>query len=144
MADESTMMTPETVGTGVANPLEFRRFSPEQGFVVAMYKDQDVSVVVWNLEPGQENSTHVHQASAHVMLVLEGSGQRISDTADPAPIRAGETLIVPRGVVHGIRNTGDTRMSYLAITTLGEGDYVRAPIGEQKVTLTPADGAGGH
>jgi mannose-6-phosphate isomerase-like protein (cupin superfamily) len=144
MADESRMMTPETLGAGIANPLEFRRFSAEQGFVVAMYKDQDVSVVVWNLEPGQENSTHVHGASAHVMLVLEGNGQRISDNADPVPLRAGECLIVPRGSVHGIRNTGDTRMSYLAITTLAEGDYVRAPIGEQRVNLDPADGGRGR
>jgi mannose-6-phosphate isomerase-like protein (cupin superfamily) len=126
------MMTAETIGAGIANPSEFRRFSAEKGTVVPMYKDQDVSVVVWNLEPGQENSTHVHEASAHVMYVLEGSGHRISDSAEPVPIRAGECLIVPRGSVHGIRNTGDTRLSYLAVTTLAEGDYMRAPIGEQQ------------
>ena len=129
MADESKLMTPETLGAGICNPLEFRRFSAERGCVVPMYKDQDVGIVVWNLEPGQENSTHVHEASAHVMLVLEGSGQRISDSADPVPIRAGECLIIPRGSVHGIRNTGD---------------YVRAPIGEQRGHPNPSDGGRGH
>ena len=91
-----------------------------------------MSITSLSMEPGQENSTHVHEASAHVMYVLEGSGHRISDSGEPVPLRAGECLIVPRGSVHGIRNTGDTRLSYLAVTTLAEGDYVRAPIGEQR------------
>ena len=45
------------------------------------------------------------------------------------PITAGDCIIVPRGAAHGIRNTADTRLSYLAFTTAGEGGYVRGTVG---------------
>ena len=32
---------------------------------------------------------------------------------------------IPRGVVHGIRNTGDKPLSYFAITTTAGGEYQR-------------------
>ena len=31
------------------------------------------------------------------------------------PAEAGQFLIVPRGVPHGLRNTGGTRLSYLGV-----------------------------
>lgn len=124
-ADESRRMTPETLGTGVYDPRRFEQFSPEEGTVVPMYRDQDVSVVVWNLAPGQENSLHSHPTSAHVIWILEGEGQSLKGDAAPVPIKAGECVIIPRGVIHGIRNTRHGNLSYLAVTSLGPGGYVR-------------------
>jgi mannose-6-phosphate isomerase-like protein (cupin superfamily) len=124
-ADRSRKLTPETVGHGVHDPRLYRQFSPEGGTVVVMYEDTDLSLVVWNLEPGQENGSHVHPESAHVLLVLEGQGERIGEGGHAVPIGAGQCIIVPRGVTHGIRNTGAERLSYLATTTLDEAGYVR-------------------
>ena len=87
-----------------------------------------MSVVVWNLEPGQANDVHTHPDSAHVQVVLEGTGEYLRDAADPVPISAGQCIVVPRGAVHGIRNTGRGNLSYLAVTTLREGGYVRQAI----------------
>ena len=123
--DTSRRMTPDTLGSGVYDPRTFEQFSPEEGTVVPLYQDQDVSVVVWNLAPGQENSPHSHPTSAHVLWVLEGVGQYHKGSAAPVPIKAGESAIVPRGVVHGIRNTGRGNLSYLAVTSVGAGGYVR-------------------
>ena len=123
--DASRRMTPDTLGSGVYDPRTFEQFRPEEGTVVPLYKDQDVSVVVWNLAPGQENSPHSHPASAHVLWVLEGEGQCLKGDAAPVSIKAGECAIVPRGVVHGIRNTGRSNLSYLAVTSVGAGGYVR-------------------
>ena len=92
--------------------------------------DEDLSnVVVWCLEPGQENSTHRHPDSAHFIVVLEGSGECLrGDEGPPDPVRTGQVLIIPRGAIHGIRNTGTERLSYVAASTAG---YQREPVGEQ-------------
>ena len=70
----STRMNAENLGSGVVDPMRFRRFAPDKGVPVAIYGDQDVSLLIWNLEPGQENSTHVHPERAHMMFVLTGTG----------------------------------------------------------------------
>jgi quercetin dioxygenase-like cupin family protein len=95
--------------------------------VVSIYGDEtDMSVVVWNLEPGQENPLHSHPGNAHTLYVLEGQGIYTRGGAPAEPIRAGQCIIVPRSVVHGVRNTGSTRLSYLAVTSLNAGEgYVR-------------------
>ncbi len=45
------------------------------------------------------------------ICVLEDSGLALWERGD-VPIEAGQFMIVPRGVPHGIRNTGATRLSY--------------------------------
>jgi mannose-6-phosphate isomerase-like protein (cupin superfamily) len=127
--DDSKKLTAATLGSGVIKPQEFCRFTPAEAMVVPVYADEDQSVVVWNLEPGQENAIHVHAANAHGIVVLQGSGVCLQGEDEQVPITAGDCLIVPRGVAHGIRNTADTRLSYLAFTTAGEGGYVRGAIG---------------
>ncbi|MEE8519408.1 MAG: cupin domain-containing protein [Dehalococcoidia bacterium] len=129
-SDQTKRVTPQTLGNGVLDPLAFRSFSPQEAMVVGMYaEDPDVSLVVWNLEPGQENDLHTHAESAHVQLVLEGTGEYLRGDDPPVPINAGQCVVVPRGAVHGIRNTGSGRLSYLAVTTLREGGYVRQAVG---------------
>ena len=109
---------------GVFDPKAFERFSAEQATVVRVYADQDLSLVVWNLEPGQENPLHAHPENAHTIIVLQGEGRYLQDGSD-APIVAGDCISVPRALVHGIRNTGSGRLSYLAVTTAGTEGYVR-------------------
>ena len=119
-------LTPETLGTGVYDPMDFRRFSPDEANPVRMYAgDPDQIVVVWNLEPGQENALHFHPENAHVQVVMEGTGVYLREGEEPVPISAGQYVIVPRGVVHGIRNTGGVRLSYAAFTTVGSNGYVK-------------------
>ena len=121
----SRKMTPQTIGAGVLRDLSpFRRFSSEEANVVVTYEDVDQTLVVWNLEPGQENAAHVHPANAHTMMVLEGEGLLLRD-GEAAPIKAGDWIVIPRATLHGIRNTGKTRFSYLAVTTNGPDGYVK-------------------
>ncbi len=129
--------TPTSSSQGdVLDPGQFQRFSTEQATVVRVYSDDDQSVVVWNLEPGQENPSHVHPENAHTLMVLQGSGAYVTPDGSESPIKAGDFIIVPRSTTHGIRNTGATRLSYLAVTTLGGKGYVRNIVG--------SGGAGSH
>jgi mannose-6-phosphate isomerase-like protein (cupin superfamily) len=127
-ANLAKKLTPGTIGAGVHDPAGFRQFSSEDATVVIMYEDADQTLVVWNLEPGQENAPHMHPANAHTMMVLEGEGLLLRDDGENAPIKAGNCLIIPRGIVHGIRNTGRSRLSYLAVTTNGPEGYVKQPV----------------
>ncbi len=126
--DDSLKRTAATLGTGVVAPHEFCRFDQAEAMVVPVYGDQDLSIVVWNLAPGQENSSHVHGSNAHGIVVLQGSGLYLKGGDEPVPLQAGDCIIVPRGSTHGIRNNGQAPLSYLAFTTTGEGGYVRGPV----------------
>jgi mannose-6-phosphate isomerase-like protein (cupin superfamily) len=119
-------MTPETLGSGVHNPMEYREYSPESAHATRMYKDADISLVVWNLEPGQAGAVHSHPESAHAFLVLCGSGDYVRGD-DVVPIKTGDCVIIPRQQVHSIRNTGSERLSYLAFTNQGVNGYSRTP-----------------
>jgi quercetin dioxygenase-like cupin family protein len=124
-------ITKETLGTGAYDPREWRSFDPTEGKVNMMYMgDEDIAnIVVWCLEPGQENSTHTHPDSAHIIYIMEGEGLCLrGDQGQPDPIKAGQLLIVPRNVIHGIRNTGNVNLSYVAASA---GVYKRDAVGEQ-------------
>ncbi|GEM_PF-5105430 len=124
-ADLSKKMTPATLGTGVLRDLApFRSFSNQEANVVVTYEDVDQTLVVWNLEPGQENAPHVHPANAHTMMVLEGQGLFLREN-ESVPIKGGDWIVIPRATLHGIRNTGKGRLSYLAVTTNGPEGYVK-------------------
>jgi quercetin dioxygenase-like cupin family protein len=113
------------LGSGVHRAEPYQRFSPERATATRMYKDEDISLVVWNLEPGQENRMHHHPESAHTFLVLCGEGEYTREGTAAVPIRAGDYIIIPRQVPHSIRNTGTERLSYLAFTSQGPNGYSR-------------------
>jgi mannose-6-phosphate isomerase-like protein (cupin superfamily) len=125
MHDQQQGLEPATLGDGVHDPRTFQRFSTDRANVVRMYADQDLSLVVWNLEPGQENDLHQHPENAHALLVLEGQGEYLRGARGSVPIQAGDCVIVPRGQLHGIRNSGNVRLSYFAITSQGPSGYIR-------------------
>ncbi len=122
-------MTPQTVGDGVYDPMEFLQYTAEKAISTPMYGgDPDVSVVIWNLEPGQERVAHSHPDSAHVHFVLTGSGEYVRDKDDPpVAIKAGQVIIIPRGVPHDIRNTGTERLSYLAVSNQTAEGHTSVP-----------------
>jgi len=117
---------PETLGRGVHSPMDYRVYAPGTAHATRMYKDADISLVVWNLEPGQEGAVHSHPESAHAFLVLCGSGEYLNGD-DVVPIKTGDCVIIPREQIHSIRNNGSERLSYLAFTNQGLNGYSRTP-----------------
>jgi mannose-6-phosphate isomerase-like protein (cupin superfamily) len=118
MRDGSKEVRPETLGVGIFDPKDYQIFSPKEEMVIGVYRDGiDIRhVIVRNFEPGQENPLHTHPENAHCIYILEGNGEVLRPNAPPLPITAGQIWIVPRGLEHGIRNTGNTRLSYLGVT----------------------------
>jgi quercetin dioxygenase-like cupin family protein len=65
-------------------------------------------------EPGQEHALHAHAGQDKVYHVIEGEGLFLLDGRELA-MKAGDLLVAPEGVAHGVRNTGSQRLLVLAI-----------------------------
>ncbi len=68
--------------------------------------------------PGQEHSLHAHAGLDKLYLVLEGSGVFLLKGRE-LPMQAGELLVAPEGIPHGIRNTGQGKLLVLAVLAPG-------------------------
>ncbi len=65
-------------------------------------------------EPGQAHALHAHAGQDKVYHVLEGAGLFLLEGQE-LPMTAGDLLVAPAGVPHGVRNTGPTRLLVLAV-----------------------------
>jgi quercetin dioxygenase-like cupin family protein len=65
-------------------------------------------------EPGQFHPLHTHPGMDKVYQVVEGEGVILLEGRELA-IKAGELVVAPEGVPHGIRNTSGGRLLVLAI-----------------------------
>ena len=125
------MLNPETLESGVINPKTTVKYSEQEANPVPVYTDgKNLVVVTWNLMPGQENESHAHPHNAHCFIIIEGEGIYIKGqpgTPDCSsfPVKQGDTIWIPQGMVHGIRNTSDKPMAYFGIATLAGGEYQR-------------------
>lgn len=102
---------------------QYQIFTEDVATVVGAPRGTLGGIVVWNLEPGQENDYHLHPASEHLSFVIEGVceftlGDRVVN------VRPGQLVVIPANVPHGIRNRSDRRATYVAVTTPGPYEKV--------------------
>lgn len=64
-------------------------------------------------EPGQEHALHAHEGMDKLYHVLEGQGVFLLDGRE-LPMGAGELLVAPAGVPHGVR-AGSGRLLLLVV-----------------------------
>ena len=65
-------------------------------------------------EPGQSHALHAHTGMDKLYQVIEGDGVFLLDGRE-VHMRAGDLLIAPEGVPHGVLNTGAARLLLLAV-----------------------------
>ena len=65
-------------------------------------------------EPGQSHPLHAHADMDKVYHVIQGSGLFLLEGRE-LPMRAGDLLVAPEGVPHGVRNDGPDRLLVMAI-----------------------------
>jgi mannose-6-phosphate isomerase-like protein (cupin superfamily) len=83
-----------------------------------LFRSDRILVGLNAFEPGQEHALHAHQGMDKVYHVLEGEGVFLLEDREMA-MAAGQMLVAPEGVPHGIRNTGTVRLLVLAILAPG-------------------------
>jgi quercetin dioxygenase-like cupin family protein len=104
----------------VITPAEHARYVPEKMGKSTIFESPRLLVGLNAFEPGQQHALHAHAGQDKVYHVLEGEGVFLLE-GRTLPMRAGDLLVAPEGVPHGIRNTGLGRLLVLAILAPAPG-----------------------
>ena len=88
-------------------------FSGEKMRKINLFETKNFFCDVYCLEPGQEQKIHAHAVEDKIYYVLDGRGTFV--VADETR-ELGERQIVmaPAGEPHGVKNSGDRRLTLLA------------------------------
>ena len=86
--------------------------NPEKMFKSTLFESSRLLLGLNCLEPGQSDRAHTHPGQDKFYFVLEGEGE-FALGEDTLKARAGQTVIAPAGVTHGVTNNGSGRLVIL-------------------------------
>ena len=95
-------------------PGEHAAWRPDKMGKSTIFESPRLLVGLNCFEPGQSHALHAHSGMDKVYHVLEGEGVFLLQGRE-LPMAAGDLLVAPDGVPHGVRNTGASRLLVLAI-----------------------------
>ena len=98
----------------VIRPIEHAEWRADKMGKATLFQSPRLLVGLNAFEPGQEHALHAHAGMDKVYHVLEGDGVFLLQDRD-LPMKAGEMLVAPEGVPHGVRNTGRGRLLVLLV-----------------------------
>jgi mannose-6-phosphate isomerase-like protein (cupin superfamily) len=98
----------------VIHPREHAVYSADKMGKSTLFSSPRMLVGLNAFEPGQEHALHAHAGMDKVYHVVEGEGLFLVGNRE-LPMRAGDMLIAPENVPHGVRNTGSRRLLVVAI-----------------------------
>jgi len=64
--------------------------------------------------PGQAHHAHTHADQDKLYFVIEGRGEAVLDH-ETTPVEAGDLILAPAGVLHGMANTSDVPLVVLTL-----------------------------
>jgi len=95
---------------------EHAKFRPDKMAKVALATTPRAQLDLYCLEPGQDQKPHAHDDQDKIYLVLEGRGRVVVGAATET-LEAGEAIVAPAGIPHGIANDGTARLTVLVVVT---------------------------
>ena len=98
----------------VCRPADHAEWRADKMGKTTLYASSRVLVGLNAFEPGQEHALHAHAGMDKVYQVLEGQGLFLLE-GRALPMKAGDLLVAPDGVPHGVRNSSAARLLVLAI-----------------------------
>jgi mannose-6-phosphate isomerase-like protein (cupin superfamily) len=98
----------------VIRPTAHAVYAPGKMGKSTLFESPRLLVGLNAFEPGQEHALHAHAGMDKVYSVVEGEGLFLLEGHE-LPMRAGDLLVAPDGVPHGVRNPGPARLLVLAI-----------------------------
>ncbi len=107
-------------GPDPIRPEEHAVFTPDKMGKATLFRSERILVGLNSFEPGQEHPLHAHSGMDKVYHVLSGQGCFLLEGRE-IPMEAGQMLIAPDGVAHGIRNDAAERLIVLAILAPSPG-----------------------
>jgi mannose-6-phosphate isomerase-like protein (cupin superfamily) len=104
----------------VLRPADHAEWRPDRMGKSTLFESSRILVGINAFEAGQQHSLHSHAGMDKVYHVLAGSGVFLLQDREVS-MHAGDLLVAPEGVPHGIRNTGSERLLVLAILAPSPG-----------------------
>lgn len=108
-------------------------FAQAPGLTRTLLGKADVSVpgreaVVARVEvaPGAKAGRHTHPGD-EISYVLEGEATLLVDGQPPKLLKAGESFVVPAGVVHDAHNNGTTPTKLIGVYVVEKGKPLATP-----------------
>jgi quercetin dioxygenase-like cupin family protein len=98
----------------IVRPAALAAYSTEKMGKATIFESPRLLVGLNTFEPGQQHALHAHAGQDKVYSVVEGEGHFLLE-GRALPMSAGDLLVAPEGIPHGIRNTGAGRLLVLAI-----------------------------
>lgn len=98
----------------IIKPAAHAVYSTEKMGKATLFESRRLLVGLNAFEPGQQHALHAHAGQDKVYSIVEGDGVFLLEGRE-LPMTAGDLLVAPEGVPHGIRNTGEGRLLVLAI-----------------------------
>ncbi len=98
----------------VMRPTEHAVYRSEKMGKATLFQSERMMVGLNAFEVGQEHKLHAHPDMDKVYYVVSGHGLFLLEGRE-LDMRAGEMLVAPQGVAHGIRNNSDDRLLVMAV-----------------------------
>lgn len=109
------MSTPSSIAhPSLIRPADHAAYSPSKMGKTTLFQSSRLLVGLNAFEPGQEHRLHAHAGMDKVYQVVAGEGLFLLENEELS-MSAGDLLVAPEGVPHGVRNTGLGRLLILAI-----------------------------
>ena len=96
----------------VIRPADHADWHPDKMGKSTLYQSARLLVGLNAFEPEQAHALHAHEGMDKVYHVVEGEGRFLLDGRE-LPMQAGDLLVAPSGVPHGVRNTSEGRLLVL-------------------------------
>ena len=98
----------------VVNPLEHAPWRANKMGKSTIYESPRLLVGLNAFEAGQSHALHSHAGTDKMYYVVQGDGLFLLEGRE-LPMHAGDLLVAPEGVAHGVSNTGSGRLLVLAV-----------------------------
>jgi len=98
----------------VIRPADRAEWRKDKMGKATLYESTHLLVGLNCFEAGQSHALHAHPGMDKVYQVLAGEGLFLLEGRE-LPMSAGDLLVAPEGVPHGVRNPGPERLLVLAI-----------------------------
>jgi quercetin dioxygenase-like cupin family protein len=93
---------------------EQARFAPDRMAKVALATTPRVQLDLYCVGPGQSQARHTHEGQDKIYVVLGGAGRfAVGDVEER--LAAGEALVAPGGIAHGLTNDGGEPLLVLVV-----------------------------
>lgn len=109
----------------VIQPLDHAIFVPDTMGKATLFQSERLLIGLNAFEPGQEHALHAHAGMDKLYHVIAGRGVFLLGDRELS-MTAGDLLVAPEGVPHGIRNTSTNRLVVLAV--LAPAPVVHKPV----------------